>query len=246
MRVISTLSGGALQGLAAALAHDGIEVEECPLLQFAPPADWAPLDRALGELERYQAIAFTSPRAAQAVTTRWRTHLPDRVAATQRIPATWATGVATAAPLGSAFGEVRVLTEEESRGWGAGEALARAMLAARAGSPVLFPCGETHRSELTDRLTAAACVVDEVVCYRSVPMPATHAVEVARRANVLVVGSPRVAELLLEACPPGRRPRLVALGPTTAATSRRGGWTPDAEAERPTVPEVAKQLRSLR
>lgn len=246
MRVVSTLSAGALQGLAAAVADDGIRVEECPLLGFAPPADWAPLDQALAGLDRYRAVAFTSPRAAEAVATRWRTHPSRGVAGRVGTPAIWTTGVATAAPLGSLFGEPRVLTEAESGGLGAGEALARAMLAAGAGSPVLLPCGETHRSEFTDRLSAAACVVDEVICYRSIPMPAAHADEVARRADVLVVGSPRVAELLLSVCPPGRRPRLLVLGPTTADASRRGGWAPDAEAEQPTVPEVAQRLRTLR
>jgi uroporphyrinogen III methyltransferase/synthase len=241
--VVSTLSGGALAGLAAELANDGILVEECPLLQFAPPTDWEPVDHALAELDRYQAVAFTSPRAAAAVATRLRSR---QLRPKKQIPATWATGSATAAPLGSLFGAIRILSEDETRGRGAGDALARAMLAAGTGSPVLYPCGEIHRFELTSQLTEAGCVVREVICYRSVPVPASLAGEVARRADVLVVGSPRVAELLLSVCPPGRRPRLLALGPTTAATSRRGGWPPDAEAERPNVAEVAKRLRTLR
>ena len=242
-RVVSTLSAGALAGLAAALADDGISVEECPLLQFVPPIDWEPVDNALAELDQYQAVAFTSPRAAAAVATRWRTRPPRP---RQQMPATWATGHATAAPLGSLFGAIRILSEDETQGRGAGDALARAILAAGTGSPVLYPCGEIHRFELTSRLTEAGRVVREVICYRSVPVPASLAGLVARRADVLVVGSPRIAELLLSVCPPGRRPRLLALGPTTAATSRRGGWPPDAEAERPTVAEVATRLRTLR
>jgi uroporphyrinogen III methyltransferase/synthase len=241
--VVSTLSGGALAGLAAALANDGIRVEECPLLQFAPPIDWEPVDHALAELDQYQAVAFTSPRAAVAVATRFRSR---QLRPRKQMPATWATGHATAAPLGSLFGAIRILSEDETRDRGAGDALARAMLAAGTGSSVLYPCGETHRFELTSRLTEAGCVVREVICYRSVPVPASLAGLVARRADVLVVGSPRVAELLLSVCPPGQRPRLLALGPTTAATSRRGGWPPDAEAERPTVAEVATRLRTLR
>lgn len=244
-RVVSTLSSGALAGLAAALATEGITVEECPLLQFAPPTDWEPVDRALAELDQYRAVAFTSPRAAEAVATRWLTRMPRP---TRQTPTTWATGPATAAPLGSRFGTIRILSEAETRGRGegAGDTLARAILAAGTGSPVLYPCGEIHRSELTSRLTEAGWVVREVICYRSVAVPASLASEAARRADVLVVGSPRVAELLLSVCPPGRRPRLLALGPTTAATSRQGGWPPDAEAERPSVAEVARRLRTLR
>lgn len=243
MLVVSTLSGGALAGLAAALANDGITLEECPLLQFAPPADWEPVDRALAELDQYRAVAFTSPRAAAAVASRWLTRMPRP---TKQAPATWATGPATAAPLGFLFGAIRFPSAQGARGRGAGDALARAILAAGTGSPVLYPCGEIHRNELTNRLTEAGIAIHEVICYRSVAVPASLAGEVARRADVLVVGSPRVAELLLSACPPGRRPRLLALGPTTAAASRQGGWPPDVETEQPTVAEVAKRLRALR
>jgi uroporphyrinogen-III synthase len=246
MRVVSTLSAGALAGLAAALANDGITVEERPLLHFAAPTDWEPVDHALAELDRYVAVAFTSPRAAAAVATRWRTLKPR---ATTQTAIIWATGPATAAPLGALFGTIRFPSAGEAGGpeerTGAGEVLARAILAAGAGSPVLYPCGERHRIELTSRLRRAGLVVREVICYRSVPAPASLASEVARRADVLVVGSPRVAELLSAACPPDRRPRLLALGPTTAAASREFGWVPDAQAERPTVEQVAQQLRLL-
>lgn len=242
-RVVLTLSSGALAGLAAALGNDGITVEERPLLQFAPPTDWEPVDQALDELDQYRAVAFTSPRAAEAVATRWLTRKPCPM---RQTPATWATGPATAAPLGSLFGAIRILSETETRNRGAGDALARAILAAGTGSPVLYPCGEIHREEFTRRLTEAGCVVREVICYRSVLATASVADAAAQGADVLVVGSPRVAELLAAACPPNRRPRLLALGPTTAAASRQSGWAPDAETERPTVAEVAKRLRTLR
>ena len=243
-RVIVTLSSGALAGLAGELAGDGITVEECPLLRFEPPADWRRLDRALAALDRYRAVAFTSPRAAEAVATRWR-DLGLHHGGTA--PAVWATGVATAAPLGDLFGAVRIPPEHEgsSRAGGAGAALAEAILAAGNGSPVLYPCGAVRREELTRRLTQAGIVVDEVICYRSVLAPPAVARDAAGRADVLVVGSPRVAELLAAACPAGRRPRLLAVGPTTGGASKDSGWLPDAEASRPTVGELVKQLRLL-
>jgi uroporphyrinogen III methyltransferase/synthase len=247
-RVVLTLSAGALAGLAQALASEGITVEECPLLRFEPPADWGPLDRALDALRRYRAVAFTSPRAAEAAATRWRDRLERSI---ENSPPVWTTGPATAAPLGALFGAVRMPAVQDARGpgggggGGAGEALAQAMLTAGIGSPVLYPCGEMHRDEFTRRLADAGIVVEEVICYRSVLAASEVAGEAARRADVLVVGSPRVAELLSGVCPPEQRPRLLALGPTTAAASRQRGWPPDAEAERPTLAEVTHHLRIL-
>ena len=239
-RMVVTLSAGALAGLAAELAEDGIVVEECPLLRFEPPADRGPLDRALAELRSYRAVALTSPRAAEAVASRCRDLGVHRDGDG---PVAWATGPATAATLGDLFGTVRVPGAAQARG--AGLALAEAMLAADLESPVLYPCGDIRRDEFTRRLTVAGIVVAEVVCYRSILAPDTAARAAAARADVLVVGSPRVAELLASVCPAGRRPRLLVLGPTTRTASRRLGWPPDAQAGHATTVAVAKALRAL-
>jgi uroporphyrinogen-III synthase len=110
---------------------------------------------------------------------------------------------------------------------------------------VLYPCGEVHRGELGRRLSDAGITVDEVICYRALLASLPEAREAAERADILVVGSPRVAELVTAACRADRRPRLLALGPTTAAASRGNGWPPDAVAERPEAPELARQVRAL-
>lgn len=244
-RVVLTLSSGALAGLAGAVGLDRITVEECPLLWFEPPDDWGPLDRALAELNQYRCVAFTSPRAAAAVASRWPPSRRDPLAEEAR-PVVWAAGPATAAPLGPLLGPIRMPKEPGAPGpgGGAGAALARAILAAGIGWPVLYPCGDSHREELADTLRGAGGTVHEVVCYRSVLASADQAGDAAQRADVLVVGSPRVAHLLA-ASPLARRPRLLALGPTTAAASRDRGWPPDAVAGRPTVDEVAEQIVRL-
>jgi len=87
--------------------------------------------------------------------------------------------------------------------------------------------------------------VDEVVCYRSVLAGEIAARAAAERAGVLVVASPTVAALLARACPPGLRPALVAVGPTTAASAQASGWAPDAVAPRPTVEALVGTVKSL-
>jgi uroporphyrinogen-III synthase len=119
------------------------------------------------------------------------------------------------------------------------------MVEAGVRGPVLFPCGEIRREELTARLRHEGVEVDEIVCYRSVLAGETAARSAAERGGILIVASPTVADLLARACPPGVRPTLLAVGPTTAAAARASGWAPDAVAARPTVDALVAGVRSL-
>lgn len=122
--------------------------------------------------------------------------------------------------------------------------MAQAMLDAGVGSPVLFLCGDARREELTDRLTGQGIKVDEVVCYRSILASEPDALAAAARATVLVVTSPRVARLLATVCTQGRRPDLVAVGPTTARSAQDRGWLPAAVAASPTVQAITTAVQS--
>jgi uroporphyrinogen-III synthase len=119
------------------------------------------------------------------------------------------------------------------------------MLAARVRGAVLFPCGELRRDALPRLLGGAGCRVDEVLCYRTV-LPAPELARAAvGRAQLAVVGSPSVAELLAGAVPVGERPLLVAVGPTTGAAAEAAGWIPDATSERPAVDAIAGTCLTL-
>ena len=235
--VVVTASTDGLPGLIAALRAIPLPVKEHPLIRFAEPEDWAPVDRALTRASNYHSVAVTSPRAASSIVQRLR----GRGIAWPRgqfAPMIWAGGSATGAVLENALGMVRTPPAETTARLGAATALAQAMLDAGVGSPVLFLCGESRREELTDQLTAQGLEVDEVVCYRSILAPEADALAAATLATVLVVTSPRVAELLATACPHGRRPDLVAVGPTTARHAQGKGWMPAAVAASPTVQAI--------
>jgi uroporphyrinogen-III synthase len=242
--VVVTASADALPGLTKALRAIPVAVEEHPLVSFSPPVDWAPLDDALERLNSYGALAFTSPRAADSVLKRFRRRLlswhPER-----SLPIVWASGPATAAALDGALGAVRTPADVASARWGAAGALARAMLDEGVVSPVLFPCGEIHRDELPEQLRSRGLQVDEIVCYRSVLAGQATARAAASRGTVLVVTSPRVAELLAGACSSQPRPDLVAVGPTTAASARGAGWSPAAVASLPGAEAVTSAVRSV-
>lgn len=241
--VVVTASMGSLPGLTPTLRAIPIAIEEHPLMSFAEPEDWAPVDRALGRVNGYRAVAFTSPRAAQALVNRLR-RLGIAWPRGESAPLAWAGGPATEAALEGVLGAVRIPVASATASWGAAGALARAMLEADTGSPVLFPCGEARREELVQGLRGGGVEVDEVVCYRSVLASEATARAAAMRGTVLVVTSPRVAELLAAACPPGRRPDLVAVGPTTAQSALQAGWPPAAAAESPTAEAVSAAVQS--
>jgi uroporphyrinogen-III synthase len=241
--VVVTSSVGTLPGLTQALKAIPIAVEEHPLVSFVPPADWSEVDSALDRVSCYAAVAFTSPRASEAVARRieiQRRLLPDHPQ-----PGIWAAGRATASALDDALGPVCTPAESDIGRWGAAGALARAMLDAGVLSPVLFFCGETHRDELPERLRDRGIEVDEVVCYRSVLASGSAARAAAARGTLLVVSSPSVAALLAGECTPHERPDLVAVGPTTAATARDLGWPPVAVASLPSVAAVTSAVQSV-
>lgn len=239
--VVLTASAGAFPGLVEALRAIPVAVQDVPLMTFAPPLDWTPVDAAVRNLDRYAAIAFTSPRSARAFGERAQS------LATRLPPATavWAAGAGTAEALGGGLQPVRQADQRAVAERGAAAALAEALVRSGLDRPVLFPCGDIRRDELPARLRDEGITVDEVVCYRSVLAGETEARDAAERAQVVIVASPSVADLLARACPPGVRPALVAVGPTTAAAARASGWPPAHVANRPTSEALAAAVRAV-
>jgi uroporphyrinogen-III synthase len=239
-RVVLTGGADSLPGLAALLRHEGLGVLERPLLSFAPPSDWSALDGALHARDQYHALAVTSPRAAQAVLQRvdWLRLAPET------LPPVW-TGPASVAALATRFPFVRQPDPECPTPTSLGVQLATAMIEAGVASPVLFPCGDHHRDELIDLLGARGVRAEPVICYRTLLASIGQAFRAISQADLLVVTSPRVAALLAAVPLTASRPALVALGPTTARTAARSGWTPDAIADRPTPSEVLGAILPL-
>jgi uroporphyrinogen-III synthase len=119
------------------------------------------------------------------------------------------------------------------------------MLHSGVAGPVLFPCGNTRREELPRRLEREGVRVDEVVCYESRLAGESEARAAVAGATLLIVASPSVAQLLIDACPPGSRPDLIAVGPTTASAARDGRWEPAAVASHPAQDAVIAAVREV-
>ncbi len=150
--VVITASSGTFPGLVEAVRAIPAPVEEIPLMEFAPPLDWRPVDQALDRIDEFDAVAVTSPRAARAFAGRVATRgMTERLARSHR-PALWAGGQATADALGKGMGKVHQPSTKSSVRLGAAAALASAMLKGGVKGPVLFPCGDLRRDELPARL----------------------------------------------------------------------------------------------
>ena len=237
--IVITASAGSFSGLAEALREIPAQVIERPLVSFSPPGDWSPLDRVLMERGRYGSLALTSPRAAAAVAERIRA-LGIRWEDGPH-PRVWTVGPATAHALGGSIADLERGVPHPVTADG----LARTMLAARAPGPVLFPCGERRRDELPAELRNGGLEVHEVVCYRTVLASQAEATAALAGATMVVAASPVVVQLLLESSSPVTRPALVAIGPTTAAAARVGGWHPAAVPDAPSTAALATAIAGL-
>jgi uroporphyrinogen-III synthase len=236
MIVTVTLSPGSLPGLASGLGRLGHHAVEAPLLHFRGPDRWDELDAAIGNLHRYTALGLTSPRASLALARRLEALGYLELPTALRI---WAVGAATAAPL-AAYASARAPTT--SRG---AEGLASAMLGAGEAGPVLYPCAEEVRSEFATRLRGAGRRVDEVIVYRAVLASPEQVAQVLRDADIALIGSHRVLERAAETTRGRRRPALICLGPSTAATAAALGWTPAAIAPAATTEGALAAVATL-
>jgi len=137
--------------LAEALEARGGRVVEAPVIAFADPRDWSPVDAAIGRLESYDLILFTSANAVDRFAVRAAgRESPSGDADTATWPRTVAIGGATARALAR-----RGLRVDEV----ASEARAEGVLALLAGrelrgARILLPRAEVARETLPEELRA--------------------------------------------------------------------------------------------
>ena len=225
---------------AAALEELGLEAVMMPVTQTAPPDDPGELVRAM-ERGGYQAIVCASVRAAGAII-RAKGHTP--------VPEIWVVGPATARVLTEAH--LSPIFPEAARD---SASLARALVTQRdlAGKRVLVPRAEDGREEGIAILREAGVIVDDIVAYRTVPVPADDPA-IARGREVLVRGEAAVccvfapSQVAALATLVGIRKlttRFAAIGETTAEALRDAGAEVIAIAATPTPEGIAKAVASV-
>lgn len=222
----------------------GAEPVEVPVLEIQPPADLAPLDRALRELDSYDWLILTSANTVRSLVDRaLALGLPLHAGPRLRVAAV---GEATAAAARKAGLPVALVPETY-----VAEALVECLAGQSAGKKILLARAEIARDVIPDALRAAGAQVDVVDCYRNV-MPAA-APELLRAAlekgidAATFTSSSSVTHLADAARAAGiafpfAGVRAVSIGPITSQTLRELGWEPAAEANPSDIPGLVAAI----
>jgi uroporphyrinogen-III synthase len=197
-----------------------------------PPPSFDALDAALDRLASFDWLALTSVAAVHAVADRLALHgtTIGSAAPALRIGAVGGVSAETAR---ERLGRCDVVPAQQTA-----DGLAAAIPGAWQ-ARVLFPCADRARDALPSGLRARGALVECVVAYRTVKPPRALD-ELARRAaagtiDAILLASPSAVDAFAEslgrhAAPP---PRLVCIGPATAARCRELGFPVAAVAASP-------------
>ena len=234
-RIIVTRARAQASDLAARLTELGADVIEAPAIVIAP-ADPAPLRAALGRLDTYQWVLFTSQNAVEIAWAALREAGGDaRRFAGLRVGAV---GQATARALLDR-GIAADVIPPRSTAEGLGEAL-RQRSDVR-GTRVLFIKADGAGDALPAALHEIDATVDEVVAYRTLPNPAGAATArdaLATGVDAITFTSASTVRFFLEAVGSPEaigRGRVVTMGPITSEAARALGLTVHAEATWATI-----------
>ncbi|HUU58621.1 MAG TPA: uroporphyrinogen-III C-methyltransferase, partial [Phycisphaerae bacterium] len=244
-RVVVTRARAQASGLAAKLESLGAEVVEMPTIRIEPAEDPAALLKAVGELDSFDWIVFTSVNAVDALSAAIeQAGLDSRALHGSRI---CAIGPATAERLGR-FG-LRADAQPEKF---ATAEIVNTLVAIQdlTGARVLCPRSDVAPADLADALTARGALVRAVTAYRTVP-DCTGAERVAEMlANdethwITFTSSSTVRNFFRAVAPEAVRSsgaRLASIGPATSAALAEVGFAPSIEADPHTTDGVVDAI----
>jgi uroporphyrinogen III methyltransferase/synthase len=150
--------------LSNGLRLHGAEVIEAPAIRIEPPKDWQPLDKAIGSLDSYDWIVFTSANAVEPFMDRLKLGR-RRVADLERI------SIAAIGPVTEAALETQGLRAEVVPPRFIAEEVYDALRrhGKLGGRRALLPRADIAREALPRLLRKDGMEVDVVVAYRTVP-----------------------------------------------------------------------------
>ncbi len=219
--------------LLAALRAAGAHPIAAPAIRVLPPEDPTALRDAAAALERFDWVVCTSANGAHGL-----------LASRATPEAAWPAGVRVAAVGGATAEVLRAAGVPVSftPTSAVGDALARE-LPVEGGVRVLWPRGDLADTSLAERLAARGATVMAPIAYRTVADVAllgmldalrdgrVDAITFASASTVRhVVEGIAAAGARLDAPSEASRPRIVCIGPVTAAAARECGLAVDAVA----------------
>lgn len=242
VRVIVTRARAQAETLVALLERAGATVLVFPTIEIVDPESWDAADRALGRLDTYDWVVFTSANAVERFFARLHAVEidPRRVAGLEVA----AVGPATAEAL-ERHGIESALVPDEY----VGEGLAAALMArgVGAGTRVLLPRAAEAREVLPAELGEHGAVVDVVPVYRTVPGsgdPAVLARIDAGEADAVTFTSSSTVRnfIALTSGVDVSGLTVATIGPIASKTARELGLTVHVEPEEYTVKALVEAL----
>jgi uroporphyrinogen-III synthase len=228
------------------LSARGATVKLLPLVSFAPPDDYAPMDAALTSMGTFDWILFTSANAVQAVERRGE-ELGLRLDAVANLPLAAAVGPATSNAAEAAGFCVEYVAVDHS-----GAGLARELGAELPGKKVLLPRSDRANPDLPAALRRSGAIVTEVVAYRNLPPSSTDRNKLdenlRRGVDGILFYSPSAVQNFLELLGRERlasvqgRAVMVAIGHATSAALSSAGIQRIARAPDTTTKAVIEAL----
>lgn len=239
LSLVVTREATQAEGLVKQLAGLGASVVRCPVLEFGPPDDEAPLADCLEELGSYDWILFTSANGVDAFLKALRASGRDLRALSQA----WigAIGPGTARALGAWHLNADLIPEKY-----VAEGFLLALQEQAPGRRFLIPRAQEAREVLPDGLRLAGGEVDVVPVYRTgIPAVSSDVIAQAKAADWVLLASSSSARHYAQLV--GVRPEqnVLAIGPITAQTALELGWTQLEVAEEYTLDGMLAVLLGL-
>jgi uroporphyrinogen-III synthase/uroporphyrinogen III methyltransferase/synthase len=232
-RVLVTRAARQANKLSEALRALGAEPVEVPVLEIGPPADLAPLDRALRSLDSYDWLILTSANAVRSLVER-AAALSVPLVKGPRLQVA-AVGEATASAARQSGLPVALVPETY-----VAEALVESLVDQSAGKKILLVRAKNARNVIPDALRATGAMVDVVDAYRNIlPADAPELLRAALEKGIdaaTFTSSSSVTHLADASRAAGiafpfAGVRAISIGPITSQTLRDHGWEPAAEAK---------------
>ena len=229
-RIVVTRAREQADALSAKLRALGADVMEMPTIEIVPASDYAPLDRAIAELPRYDWLIFTSVNGVRLFLERLDGSLQDLRALRARIGAI---GDATKQAVEALHLKVDLMGEEY-----VAESLVQALAKLDlAGKRVLLPRAAVARDLLPCALRERGACVDVVEAYRTViPESAARQAEQvfggSRKPDWITFTSSSTVQNFVQAA--GVKAleglKVASIGPVTTATAKKLGVMVTVEA----------------
>ncbi len=250
-RIVLTRADGANDTWRAEFEQRGATVLELPLISVELGAHAAASEDILQSLGTYEWIVFTSPNGVRGFFKSFFEKYRDiRCLGPSRIACV---GKATAAELDRVHIQTDILPDEAT-----GDALADALIAADnlENLKVLLITGNRNRDTIEQRLAKdAQAIVDTFTVYETKDADAEDATDIEnfreKGADAVVFASPSAVQSFvsqlsrLKPREGATLPKVVAIGPVTAAAVKQAGIPLAAESASPAAADIAEAVEKL-